>query len=137
MDKDHIYDIIKSDDLIMQIGKDIYDSRKPAKEKDGKNKARTGMRRLARLVEATEGVTKFMVISTAVGAPVYRIYKAENPEDRESFLCLLHPKNVKLIWQSHQEVCACQYCINIEYKIIALKWSIVESGANDGLTLSD
>ena len=58
MDRDHIYDIIKSDDLIMQIGKDIYDSRKPAKEKDGKNKARTSMRRLARLVEATEGVTK-------------------------------------------------------------------------------
>ena len=39
----------------------------------------------------------FMVISTAVVAPVYRIYKAENPEDRESFFCLLHPKNVKLI----------------------------------------
>ena len=44
----------------MQIGKDIYDSRKPAKEKakDGKTKARTAMRQLARLVEATEGVTK-------------------------------------------------------------------------------
>ena len=58
MDKDRLHDIIKSDELIMQIGKDIYDSRKPAKEKDGKTKARTAMRRLARLVEATEGVTK-------------------------------------------------------------------------------
>ena len=58
MDKDRLHDIIKSDELIMQIGKDIYDSRKPAKEKDGKNKARTATRRLARLVEATEGVMK-------------------------------------------------------------------------------
>ena len=32
MDKDRLHDIIKSDELIMQIGKDIYDSRKPAKE---------------------------------------------------------------------------------------------------------
>ena len=36
MDKDRLHDIIKSDELIMQFGKDIYDSRKPAKEKDGK-----------------------------------------------------------------------------------------------------
>ena len=34
----------------------------------------------------------FMVISTAVTAPVYRIYKAENPEDRESFLSLAPEK---------------------------------------------
>ncbi len=54
MNKDHLHEIIKSDDLIMQIGKDIYDSRKPAKEKDGKIKSRTAMRRLARLAEATK-----------------------------------------------------------------------------------
>ena len=58
MDKDHLHGIIKSDDLIMQIGKDIYDSRNPSKEKDGRIKARIAMHRLARLVEATEGVTK-------------------------------------------------------------------------------
>ena len=53
MDKDRLHEIIKRDDLIMQIGKDIYDSRKPAKEKGGKIKARIAMRRSARLVEAT------------------------------------------------------------------------------------
>ena len=56
--KDRLHEIIKRDDLIIQIGKDIYDSRKPAKEKDGKIKARIAMCRLAGQVEATKGVTK-------------------------------------------------------------------------------
>ena len=55
MDKDRLHEIIKSDDFIIQIWKYIYDS---SKEKDGTIKARTAMRRLVRLVEATEGVTK-------------------------------------------------------------------------------
>ena len=56
MDEDRLHDIIKSDDLIMQIGKDIYDSRKPAKGEGWEDQGKD--RRLARLVEATERVTK-------------------------------------------------------------------------------
>lgn len=56
MDHDKYFDIIKSDELIMMIGKHIYSSRKPTKEKDAKIKSRTAMRRLARLVEATKDV---------------------------------------------------------------------------------
>ena len=41
-----------------RLGDEHDDGGVTAKEKDGKIKARTAMRRLARLVEATEGVTK-------------------------------------------------------------------------------
>ena len=57
MDKDKLFDNINSDDVILQIGKHIYDARKPAKCKDAKIKARTAMRRLAKLVDATVGIS--------------------------------------------------------------------------------
>ena len=57
MDKDRFFDIIKSDEVIIQIGKHIYDNRKPAKSKDDKMKARTAMRRLTKLADATVGIS--------------------------------------------------------------------------------
>ena len=57
MDKDRFFDIIKSDEVIKQIGKHIYDTRKPAKSEDAKIKARTAMRRLAKLVDTTVGIS--------------------------------------------------------------------------------
>ena len=57
MDKDQILDIIKSDEVIIQIGKYIYDTRKPAKSKDAKIKARSAMRRLTKLVDTTVSVS--------------------------------------------------------------------------------
>ena len=57
MDKDRFFDIIKSDDVILQIGKHVFDTRKPTKCKDAKNNARRAMRRLARLVDATVGIS--------------------------------------------------------------------------------
>ena len=52
MDKD----AIKSYDVIKEIGKSIYNTRKPTKGKEVKIKARDAMRRMAKLVAATEGV---------------------------------------------------------------------------------
>lgn len=51
MEKDDIYNIICSDPEIMSVGKHIWASRKPSKHKEAKTKARTAMRRLARLVD--------------------------------------------------------------------------------------
>ena len=56
MDKDRFFEIIKSDDVILQIGKHIY-AKKPAKSKDAKIKARTAMRRKAKLVDAKVGIS--------------------------------------------------------------------------------
>ena len=57
MDKDRFFDIIKSDEVIIQIVKHIYNTRKPAKSKYAKIKARSAMRRLAKLVDTTVSVS--------------------------------------------------------------------------------
>ena len=56
MDKDEIFDIIKADDLIQLIGKNIYERKKTNKKKEAKVKARAAMRRLGKLVKVTEDV---------------------------------------------------------------------------------
>ena len=53
MDKDRFFCIIKSDEVIIHIFKHIYDTRKPAKCKDDKIKARSAMGRLVKLVDTT------------------------------------------------------------------------------------
>ena len=58
MDKDATHDIIKSDDVIKEIGKSILNTRKSTKEKEARIKARATMRRMAKLVAATEGVER-------------------------------------------------------------------------------
>ena len=58
MDHDEMYATIISDKTILCVGKHIYDGRKPAKQKDAKIKSRSAMRRLARLVAATDTVTE-------------------------------------------------------------------------------
>lgn len=56
MRRDDYHQIIIGDEMIQRIGKEIFCSRKPNKKREAKNKARSAMRRLARLVELTEGV---------------------------------------------------------------------------------
>ena len=51
-----LHNIIKSDDIIKEIGKSIYNTRKPTKEKEARIKACAAMRRMAKLVAAAEGV---------------------------------------------------------------------------------
>ena len=58
LDNDATHDSIKSDDVIKEIGKSIYNSSKPTKEKEARIKARTFMHRMANLVAATEGVER-------------------------------------------------------------------------------
>ena len=56
MDRDIYYNIIEADPAIQQVGKHIYDAKKPSKHKYAKIKALTAMRRLAKLVHLTKGV---------------------------------------------------------------------------------
>lgn len=58
MERDRYFDIIQSDAEIKLVGKHIFDCVKPAKERDAIMKSRTAMRRLARLVECTENVSR-------------------------------------------------------------------------------
>lgn len=58
MAKDEFFSIIKSDPCIILIGKHIYASKKPAKEKEARVKCRSAMRRLAKLVHLTEDITQ-------------------------------------------------------------------------------
>ena len=56
MDRNVLLDVIQSDQTILRIGKHIFETRR--KHKDTEIKARAAMRRSARLMEATEGVTE-------------------------------------------------------------------------------
>ena len=56
MDKDAIFEIVKADPTILRLGKNIYDERKPKKEKAARNKARPAMRQMARLLQLAKGV---------------------------------------------------------------------------------
>ena len=56
MDRDAIFEIVKADPTILRLGKNTYDERKPNKEKAARNKARSAMRRMARLLQLTKGV---------------------------------------------------------------------------------
>lgn len=58
MDRDIFFDIIKKDTTIKLIGKHFLDSAKPSKVREARMKARAAMRRLARLVHATDGVSE-------------------------------------------------------------------------------
>ena len=58
MDKDATHDITKSYDVIKEIGKSIYNTRKPTKGKEVRIKARDAMRRMTKLVAATECVER-------------------------------------------------------------------------------
>ena len=49
MTKDDMFSIIEKDSIIQVIGKQIYDARKPNKEKQARDKARNYMRKLAKL----------------------------------------------------------------------------------------
>jgi hypothetical protein len=57
MAQDEIFEIIKKDEAIQLVGKHILAGKKPNKLKETKIKVRSAMRRLARLVQAAEGVT--------------------------------------------------------------------------------
>ena len=52
------HDLFGNYSTILRVGKDIFDSRKPGKQKEAKIKARTAMSCLAKLVQATEGLAK-------------------------------------------------------------------------------
>ena len=54
MDKDATHDIIKSGDVIKEVGKSIFNTRKPTKEKEARIKAQAAIRRMA----ATECVER-------------------------------------------------------------------------------
>ena len=57
MTKDPHYDLIENDKTIQLIGRHVYDIMRPSKQIRAKL-AQTAMRRMARLVDATEGVTE-------------------------------------------------------------------------------
>ena len=58
MDRVEVFAIISADATILRIGRSIYSERKPTKEKATRIKVRSAMRRMARLLQATVGVTE-------------------------------------------------------------------------------
>ena len=56
MDRNAIFEIVTADPTILRLGKNIFDERKPTKEKAARIKARSAMRRMARLLQLAKGV---------------------------------------------------------------------------------
>ena len=53
---DAIFEVVMADPTILRLGKSIFDERKPTKEKDARIKARSGMSRMARLLQLAKGI---------------------------------------------------------------------------------
>lgn len=53
----------------------------------------------------------------------WNIYKAEFPQNKCSLgtFAKVRPRNVRKLTRSHREYCCCVYCMNVRYKLLALK----------------
>lgn len=79
MRKDKYFDVIDNDEVIKLVGKQIFECRKPNKKKEATMKARSAMRRLARLVTLTEDVT--------IGYELFTLRNCHNLENAINEMC--------------------------------------------------
>ena len=69
----------------------------------------------------------------------WQIFKAENPDVPMSYskFAALRPRNVRLLTTKYREYCMCVYCLNIRYKVHALKPLMKDPAKKNMLTDED